>query len=333
VFFGVVAKPPHEVAAADVLGFITAQRTGHDSARLVRSVDADAGSGGIATSTVARRLSTISGFFAYLLARGDVAANPVPRGLPTRRERLRPGQGVPLTRRSRRLPRVLTPAEVDVFTAALRTHRDRAMVAAMVLGGLRRCEVLGLRIDDLRVAERRVFIADGKGGHQRLVPVSARFFATTAAYLELERPPESATDHVFVVLKGPNRGRPLSAKGLDEVFAGARRRAGLAHATCHELRHTCLTRLREAGMPLEAVQAQAGHASIESTRIYLHLADDWLASQYRKAAEILDAQVFAGLPLGDSSLEACGDRPGFQTSIEPSHRTKHHHRTPRRSPA
>jgi integrase/recombinase XerD len=301
VFFGVVAKQPHEVVAADVLGFITAQRTGHDSARLVRSVDADAGSGGVATSTVARRLSTISGFFAYLLARGDVAANPVPRGLPTRRERLRPGQGVPLTRRSRRLPRVLTPAEVDVFTAALRTHRDRAMVAAMVLGGLRRCEVLGLRMDDLRVAECRVFIADGKGGHQRLVPVSARFFTTTAAYLELERPPNAATDHVFVVLKGPNRGRPLSAKGLDEVFVGARRRAGLAHATCHELRHTCLTRLREAGMPLEAVQAQAGHASIESTRIYLHLADDWLASQYRKAAEVLDAQVFAGLPLGDSS--------------------------------
>jgi integrase/recombinase XerD len=86
----------------------------------------------------------------------------------------------------------------------------------------------------------------------------------------------------------------LSATGLDEVLTGSRRRAGLAHATCHELRHTCLTRLREAGMALEAVQAQAGHASIESTRIYLHLADDWLAAQYRKAAEVLDAQLYAG---------------------------------------
>ena len=47
-------------------------------------------------------------------------------------------------------------------------------------------------------------------------------------------------------------------------------------------------------MALEAVQAQAGHASIESTRIYLHLADDWLASQYRRAAEVIDAQVYAG---------------------------------------
>jgi integrase len=78
------------------------------------------------------------------------------------------------------------------------------------------------------------------------------------------------------------------------MLTGARRRAGLTHATCHELRHTCLTRLREAGMALEAVQAQAGHASIETTRIYLHLADDWLANQYRKAAEVLDAQLYPG---------------------------------------
>jgi integrase len=299
VFFSVVDKPAEDVRATDVLGFITAQRTGRSNGARLQPVETGLEHGGVATSTVARRLSILSGFFSYLQARGDVASNPVPRGLPTRRERSRPGQGVPLTRRTRRLPRILTPAEVDAFTAALRTHRDRAMVAAMVLGGLRRCEVLGLRMEDLRVAERRVFVADGKGGHQRLVPVSARFFVAVAAYLEAERPADADTDRVFVVLKGPRRGKPLSVRGLDEMLAGARRRAGLSHATCHELRHTCLTRLREAGMALEAVQAQAGHASIESTRIYLHLADDWLASQYRKAAEVLDAQVYAShLPAG-----------------------------------
>jgi integrase len=99
---------------------------------------------------------------------------------------------------------------------------------------------------------------------------------------------------VFVVLKGPNRGRSLTAKGLEEIMAGARRRAGLEHATCHELRHTCLTRLREAGMALEAVQAQAGHRSIESTRIYLHLANDWLAGEYQRAAEAIDTATGEG---------------------------------------
>ena len=94
-----------------------------------------------------------------------------------------------------------------------------------------------------------------------------------------------------MVLKGTRRGQPLSAAGLNEILDGARDRAGLEHATCHELRHTCFTRLREAGMALEAIQAQAGHASIETTRIYLHLADGWLADEYRRAAEAIDAQT------------------------------------------
>ncbi|MDP8970126.1 MAG: tyrosine-type recombinase/integrase, partial [Actinomycetota bacterium] len=108
--------------------------------------------------------------------------------------------------------------------------------------------------------------------------------------LEHERPRTSTTDRLFVVLKGANRGRPLSPPGVDQIIRAARDRAGLRQVTCHQLRHTCLTRLREAGMALEAVQAQAGHRSIESTRVYLHLANDWLAGEYRRAAEALDAQ-------------------------------------------
>ena len=140
-----------------------------------------------------------------------------------------------------------------------------------------------------------MFIAAGKGGRQRYVNVSRRFFTALADYLQSERPATSS-DAVFVVLKGPRRGQPLSAYGLDEVLDGARRRAGLTRGTCHELRHTCLTRLREAGMALEAVQAQAGHASIETTRIYLHLADGWFADQYRRAAEAIDAQMLVDHP-------------------------------------
>jgi site-specific recombinase XerD len=194
-----------------------------------------------------------------------------------------------LVRTPRTLPKVLDPDEVNALLRALRRWRDRAMVEAMVLGGLRRCEVLGLRLQDLRPAERRVFIAEGKGGHQRLVPISARFFGSVARYLDGERPLGAVTDRLFVALKGARRGRPLSEDGLDEIVRAARARARLTHATCHELRHTCLTRLREAGMALEAVQAQAGHRSIESTRIYLHLANDWLAGEYLRAVELIDA--------------------------------------------
>ena len=217
-------------------------------------------------------------------------ASPVPRGLATRRQGgSRKSRLVPLVRVPRTLPRILSPEEVDRLIGALRTHRDRAMV----LAGLRRCEVLGLRLADVRAGDRRLFVAEGKGGHQRVIPVAARFLQALGDYQHDKRPAEPSTDRVFLVLKGPRRGLPLSAEGLDEILAGARCRAGLEHATCHELRHTCLTRLREAGMALEAVQAQAGHRSIESNRVYLHLTNDWLAGQYLRAAALINADQAA----------------------------------------
>jgi integrase/recombinase XerD len=283
VFFSVVLKEPAEVTNGDVLSFIRVQRQPRRGVAVVRLEDGEAG---LAARTIKRRLASVTGLFEYLVMRGVVVKNPVPQGLSTRS----PNRTVPLIRTPRTLPRVIDPDEADALLTTLRTHRDRAMVLAMLLGGLRRCEVLGLRLADVHPGEKRLFIADGKGGHQRMVPVSARFFTSLADYLEIERP-SASTDRVFVALKGPRRGQPLSAAGLDEIITGARRRAGIAHLTCHQLRHTCFTRLREAGMALEAIQAQAGHRSIESTRIYLHLANDWLAGEYRRAVEAIDAQA------------------------------------------
>ena len=200
---------------------------------------------------------------------------------------------MPLVRVPRTLPKILSPAEVDRLLGALRTHRDRAMVLAMVLGGLRRCEVLGLRLErragSVNAAcsspKARAAITGWCRWRTGSSPPSATTSTTNAR--------TASTDRLFVVLKGPRRGQPLSAEGVDEILDGARRRAGLEHGTCHELRHTCLTRLREAGMALEAVQAQAGHRSIESTRIYLHLTNDWLAGEYQRAASLIDADQAA----------------------------------------
>src|SRR6478752_6310204 len=113
VFFAVVDRPVEAVTATDVLGFITAQRSGatHLPDPLLAPVAGD--TVGVSLRTVRRRLSTVAGLYAFLTARGDVPVNPVPRGLPTRRERHRPTQGVPLVRARRTLPRILTPVEVD----------------------------------------------------------------------------------------------------------------------------------------------------------------------------------------------------------------------------
>jgi integrase/recombinase XerD len=157
-FFSVIAKDPVEVVAADVFEFLAHQRGDRSVIRLRD------GESGLSARTIARRLSSVSGFYAYVVARGDtpMRVNPVPRGLLTRRRGGR-ARSVPLVRVPHTLPKILEPAEVNALLSALRTERDRAMVSAMLLGGLRRCEVLGLRLSNVRVGDRSLFIAEGIG--------------------------------------------------------------------------------------------------------------------------------------------------------------------------
>jgi integrase/recombinase XerD len=138
VFFAFVGKEPVEVTTTDVFDFITEQRTPRRG-NVVRLVDGEVG---LSARTIRRRVATLSGLFGYLLARGLVEKNPVPAGLPARQ---RGGQrhgaaGLPLLRSPRTLPRVLGPADAARLLRVLRTAHDRAMVEAMLLGGLRRCK-------------------------------------------------------------------------------------------------------------------------------------------------------------------------------------------------
>jgi integrase/recombinase XerD len=71
----------------------------------------------------------------------------------------------------------------------------------------------------------------------------------------------------------------LSAGRLDQMVKAASSRAGVGRLTCHQLRQTRLSRLREAGMALKALQAQAGHRSLGATRISLHLSNEALAAE------------------------------------------------------
>jgi site-specific recombinase XerC len=106
VFFGVVRKDPAEVTTADVFAFLTLQRAPRRGANVVRLDDREVG---LASRTIARRLSSLRGLFVYLIARGDagVTANPVPGGLAARRPRAgRARRTTPLIRTPRTLPRL-----------------------------------------------------------------------------------------------------------------------------------------------------------------------------------------------------------------------------------
>jgi len=176
--------------------------------------------------------------------------------------------------------------QVQRFLASLTTFRDKAMILSMVLAGLRKSEVLGLEMVDLDFRHGTVLVKEGKGGHQRVCCVAPLFFRVVKRYQEEERP-ASPSDRLFVVLKGKQCGQPLSVSGLNTIIAYHRRLAKTPDLNCHRLRHTCLTMLREAGMSLEALQQQAGHKNINTTRVYLHLSNQALREEYFRVSDRL----------------------------------------------
>ena len=256
------------------------------------------GSGSAAASTVNRRVAAVRAFFEYLVMTGRRADNPVPsprRGQGLRRSErgllghLGPGRaraGGRLVRQPLLLPESLPANDIDAFIASLGTHRDRAMVFAMLLGGLRSAEVRGLLLVDVDMGRRRLRVI-GKGGKERHVPVDAAFFAEATAYLRWERPPGLATPQCFVVLRGPTIGAPVSEAGLRSLFRRHRELSGATRVRPHRLRHTYGTELASAGIDLLALRGLMGHASPETTARYVHLSVEQLAAEYGAARATL----------------------------------------------
>lgn len=267
--------------------------------RQSRRADAAGRAGaGSAASTVNRRVAAVRALFEYLVMTGRCGSNPVPsprRGQGLRRSErgllghLGPGRvrgGGRLVRQPCLLPESLPANDIEAFIATLGTHRDRAMVLAMLLGGLRSAEVRGLLLADVDMGRRRLRVV-GKGGRERRVPVDAAFFTEVAAYLRWERPPGLATPQCFVVLRGPTAGAPVSEAGLRSLFRRHRELSGATRVRPHRLRHTYGTELASAGIDLLALRALMGHASPETTARYVHLSIEHLAAEYGAARATL----------------------------------------------
>lgn len=292
VFFSVVDKPVEAVTTADVFRFMQQQihplSTDPDGQR----------SPSVCARTLKRRLCAVSNLYTYLLTRGDTpfTRNPVPSGQTLRSHPLNsPRRQAPLLRTPQTLPQLVPVAQVQCFLASLATYRDKAIVLLMALGGLRKSEVLGVEVTDLDPAHGTVLVRQGKGGRQRVCCVGRLFFSVVERYQQEERPPTD-TSQMFVVLKGPHRGQRLSVSGLNTIIAHHRRLAQTPVLTCHRLRHTCLTMLREAGMSIEALQQQAGHRNINTTRVYLHLSNQALRDEYFRVADKLFGSATAEVP-------------------------------------
>jgi integrase/recombinase XerD len=217
------------------------------------------GQRGLAPSSVARHLASLSTFFRYLVLEGRIAENVA---------RLLVAPAV-----WDRLPTVLGPAAVarlleapDASTPLGR--RDRAALETLYATGCRASEVVGLRPRDLDL-DAGTARCIGKGDKQRIVPLGSRAREALGVYLREDRPALTAnrppTEAVFVT----RRGRALSRVELWRIVKTHARAAGLpTNVSPHTLRHSFATHLLAGGADLRAVQELLGHASIATTQIY-----------------------------------------------------------------
>ena len=181
----------------------------------------------------------------------------------------------------------LTAKEVRLFLRSLRRYRDVAIVHLILLCGLRSREVLYLKLSDVSLDERRLRI-QGKGDKERVLPLPELVLQPLNDYLQLERPVRCPKPRLFVVLKGPTRGQPMTTAGLRSLFRHRRLNPDLARANPHRFRHTFGADMARAGVRLPILQTMMGHAHATTTLGYINLSMADIAEEYQRAARQIE---------------------------------------------
>lgn len=221
------------------------------------------GDQGLAPTSVARHLASLKVFFKFLLLEGAINDNQAAL--------------VASQKLWRRVPKVLSPSEVDRLLSAPLAgeplwRRDRAILEMLYATGARVSEVSTLRLRDIHLGERHCLV-HGKGDKQRMVPLGVSAQKIVGAYLEWERPklakrrdPES--EYLFL----STRGRRLSRERIWELLKTAGAIAGVSKKISpHSMRHSFATHLLAGGADIRHVQELLGHASIATTQLYTHV--------------------------------------------------------------
>jgi integrase/recombinase XerD len=178
---------------------------------------------------------------------------------------------IPYQKTGRKLPVVLSAEEIQSLLKAVNNIKHQAILATCYAGGLRRMEVVQLRVPDIDSGRMVLRIENGKGKKDRYVPLSERLLGLLRHYWKEYRPP----DWLF---EGEDPGKHLDRGTVSRIFRDARRAAGIRKpATAHSLRHSYATHLLENGVNLRVIQKLLGHRSVRSTEIYTHVARNYLS--------------------------------------------------------
>ena len=257
---------------------------------------------GCEKSSQARALSGLKSFFNYLLLTDAIESSPL--------------EFIEMPKFSRRLPDVLSTAEIDRILAAIdRTTpkgvRDDAMLELLYSCGLRVSELISLRLCDLFFGEGYIRVI-GKGDKQRLVPVSDTAREKIYAYLDCRKGGSSSEETLFL----NNRGGRLSRVMIFTIIKQAVLRAGIdKQVSPHTFRHSFATHLLEGGASIRQVQEMLGHENIITTEIYTHLDNSRLRQTVEEQFSGLRPILCANLPYHITTpfLTACVEAQCFDS--------------------
>lgn len=225
---------------------------------------------GIHPRSQARILSGVKSFFRFLIIENYLEADP---------SELLEGPKIGL-----KLPEVLTVEEIDRIIAAIdlgkaEGQRNRAILETLYSCGLRVSELVGLKLSDLHFDEGFIKV-DGKGGKQRLVPISPRAIREIKLYIPDRNQIEVKKGHEDFLFVSLRRGKGLSRIMIFHLIKELAQAAGIIkNISPHTFRHSFATHLLEGGANLRAIQCMLGHESIATTEIYTHIDRHMLRSE------------------------------------------------------
>jgi len=212
----------------------------------------------LAPATLRAQLSIVRRFCRWLLENGHAKVDPT--------------IGIASPRQPRYMPRGLGLADVARTLDGCPDVRAELMLTLMLQEGLRCCEVASLQLGDIDTAERLMLIR-GKGGHERVLPVTDDTWSVVGRYLS-----EYPASHGPLVRSYAHPTRGLTAKHVSRLVSGWLHGAGV-QASAHAARHTAATDMLRAGAHLRDVQQALGHQSLATTQRYM----PWLVGDLRTA--------------------------------------------------
>ena len=248
-----------------------------------------------------QRLSPLKLFFAWMTRQNALLWNPASE--------------LDMPRGEKRLPRALTAEEIERVLEVPDTGddlglRDRAILEVLYSTGMRRSELCGLRLSDLAASEGTVFVHQGKGKKDRVVPIGARALGWVARYLEEVRPSFSVNESEDALFLS-EAGAPVVADTLTNRVGRYVEAAKLGkRGACHIFRHTMATLMLEGGADVRLIQEILGHAGLNTTQLYTQV-----SIRHLTAVHAATHPAEQGRVLPKVAVEARGDAEALLQSL------------------